>query len=462
MDCTFILRSAMKLLYRYMPQFLIVSILLLWRMVSQTGKRVAEFLHGIEHAPLLRCAVHIDRPGDMDESFNICKLLLENGVNCDERDNCNYTPFLYAVKCGNLKVLQLLLDHGADITAVTDDSRTSLHLAVKHSNTAMIEFLLNKRSIDIQCSDRKGYLALHLAVKYGRLRECKLLLKFGADITALDGNDKTMLHTVVEYFNPKVMELLLAMKVIDIQCSDRRGYSALHLAAKFGKLQGCELLLRFGAMVDQPSRCSRHTPLSLVISDESHDVMIMAQTVQVLLDYGADVVHKVRRVSVLRRAANVETSDFDVIKKTLIQHLARMEYLDLIINEDDRHTIESNECHAKHYQLCKEELEKMRETRFYNNVSVFNLFIENGKVIAGFAWNPELAKALTESDFDDQFPIYFASVRKKFYAEVEKQKSRNTAAIVLSGLFKFDDPSHNVIQKFFNYLVDDDVKILTM
>lgn len=407
MDRRAVLRNAIYFLHRYTPRFAIVSTRLLWRLVPRPITRIVQFVleHGIMHAPLLHCVISIDlkRRGTTKKktvrkiSVGFCKLLLENGADCNERDGDYLTPFLCAVQCSNRWVLQLLLDHGADITAVDLDGRTAIHYAAI-------------------CSDTR------------------------------------------------VMEFLLAKGIIDIECCDKNGYSALHLAAKHGKPLQCELLLRSGAIVDVQNQSNGHTPLSFTISESQRTVNFMgiAQAVRVLLEYGADVGYKVEGLSILERAASEGISGSDSIRKVLMQHVAEMDYSNLELNEDDRCTIAVNGCYTKYFWMCIEELKSMKETPFYNGVSVLSLFLENEKTISEYARNDELVGAFLVSDFDNEFPMYFDAVRRRFYAAVETQKLRSSAATVLSSLFKFGKASHKISKKILSYLRDEDLKFLKM
>lgn len=103
----------------------------------------------------------------------------------------------------------------------------------------------------------------------------------------------------------------------------------------------------------------------------------------------------------------------------------------------------------------------MRETKFYNNVSIFNILTESKKVISAYARNAELIKSLLTSGSCDTFPIYSDLFRKRFYAVIQKEEMRSSAAKLLSILFNFNDPSHPVNQTILSYLRDDDLLVTT-
>lgn len=70
--------------------------------------------------------------------------------------------------------------------------------------------------------------------------------------------------------------------------------------------------------------------------------------------------------------------------------MVKMEYLHLNISEDDRRTIENKDCYRDFYKCCLQEFDKIKEAKFYNNVSLFNIAMKVGKMFSGYARNDEL------------------------------------------------------------------------
>lgn len=118
--------------------------------------------------------------------------------------------------------------------------------------------------------------------------------------------------------------------------------------------------------------------------------------------------------------------------------------MNLDICEKDRQIIENGDGSKIFYQQCLQELELMKNTKFYNNASVF-------VVLMGISNN-----------FDEMLPIYFSWLKKRFYAAVEEQNLRKSAAISLSNIFSFNDPYHSVIQKILSDMGNNDSKFLEM
>ncbi|KAF5866923.1 hypothetical protein ETB97_008729 [Aspergillus alliaceus] len=73
------------------------------------------------------------------------------------------TPLHVAVSRGNLSMVHLLLEHGADPNAVNSEGATALHVGVISGHPTMVAELL-QRGADPTLADSAGWLALHYAV----------------------------------------------------------------------------------------------------------------------------------------------------------------------------------------------------------------------------------------------------------------------------------------------------------
>lgn len=334
-------------------------------------------------------------------NYHVCKLLLESGADCDSQagawTSVGITPILCALACRNMKVVRLLLDYGADI-----DTWPRLHFAAcNRNNVDSLQFVLDQKC--------------------------------------------------------------------DLDRGDEHDLTALHYATWNRNLEGCKILLKRGSMVNRKSIKIGHTPLSLIIegprdyveNSPPEFVTSWAQTVQLLLDNGADMSEKVQSESILEIAAKANGQQR--LREVLMRHMAKMEYLHLKISDYDRRTIQSRECYNKYYEMCLQEIENMKKPKFYSELSVSFLF-KSKKLISGYARNEELieafSEALTKNDYGKEFPIYFVSLQKSFDAIVKLQKLRDHAAKILKNIFNFVDPFHLVNRKIIFFLNDEDFSIL--
>lgn len=114
----------------------------------------------------------------------------------------------------------------------------------------------------------------------------------------------------------------------------------------------------------------------------------------------------------------------DAIRNIIIEHMAKMHHLELQVDEYDLQTIENEDCLKDYYQRCLQEIESMKKTSFYQNLSIDVLF-KCEKVISAYTRNKKVVKALEKKEYERKFPIYFTSLKKRFHAIAKKQRLRD-------------------------------------
>jgi ankyrin repeat protein len=163
-------------------------------------------------------------------------------------DNDGWTPLHGAAEGGEgesfVRIVKMLLDHGADVNAASHIGNTPLMRAVKFENNLPIVTLLLEHGADVkkqESSDSFGYTALHESVIHGNAEIVKALLDHGADVNAkiigsLD-NGQTALHRAVAYPWENIVKLLLAYDA-DTGIKDAKGETALDVALAWAKVKG--------------------------------------------------------------------------------------------------------------------------------------------------------------------------------------------------------------------------------
>jgi ankyrin repeat protein len=122
-------------------------------------------------------------------NIHLVKILLLYGANIND-----YMPIHMAVKSGNIKIVQLLLEHHVKLTLTNIYRETPLHIACKYNRTDILQILITRYNDneDLEVRDCQGYTPL-LTASYFNHRDCiRLLLNNGADITAIDNYDKNI------------------------------------------------------------------------------------------------------------------------------------------------------------------------------------------------------------------------------------------------------------------------------
>jgi ankyrin repeat protein len=179
------------------------------------------------------------------------KRLLEQGVDIDTHANrLGVTPLLCAAYRGNEEMIELLLDHGANINAQTESGDTALHLAAIKGRRKTIKVLL-ARGIDTRIVNKAGASALQRTV--GTLYDeatIPLLIRGKSDVNARNTmTGDTSLHLAVAFRRPRIL-LFLLDKNANINAFNDDRLTPLQLAAQLNNCEALILLLERGANVD--------------------------------------------------------------------------------------------------------------------------------------------------------------------------------------------------------------------
>ncbi|XP_044251362.1 ankyrin-3 isoform X2 [Drosophila takahashii] len=222
------------------------------------------------------------------------------------------TPLHVASRLGNINIIMLILQHGADINAKTNDMYSALHIAAKEGQEDVVQVLLDNGA-QLNAITKKGFTPLHLASKYGKQKIVTLLLEKGASVDFQGKNDVTSLHVATHYDHQPVVEILLKNGASPKLCA-RNGQSAIHIAAKKNNLEIAQQLLQQGADVGALSK-SGFSPLHLA-AQEGH-----VEMVQLLLDYGATNTAAKNGLTPLHLAAQ---EGHVIVSRILLEHGAKI------------------------------------------------------------------------------------------------------------------------------------------
>jgi uncharacterized protein len=106
---------------------------------------------------------------------------------CNAEDENGLIALGVAAHYGQIEIVRLLLNYGADLNSVSDSkvsyipSNSALHAAIAgKAPRNLVEFLLTEGA-DIHCVDSSGYTPLHIAAFDGNEEIVTLLLEYRAD-----------------------------------------------------------------------------------------------------------------------------------------------------------------------------------------------------------------------------------------------------------------------------------------
>ena len=141
----------------------------------------------------------------MEESYEIIRILAKAGAPMDQ-SNAAYSPLEYAVEQENLKLIQVLLENGANPSAKVKTGSTPLHRAL--DNTEILTTLIGAKGVDLNVADETGDTPLISAARNGRVDAVKILLKAGADTSKKDLTGATALMAAEGMGQTEIVALL--------------------------------------------------------------------------------------------------------------------------------------------------------------------------------------------------------------------------------------------------------------
>ena len=156
-----------------------------------------------------------------------------------------------AVLTGQKKMIDYLLENGANLYATSSKGYTSLHLASYYNEFDIVQQLINWGA-DVNCIDNEGATPLHSAAAQDADKVGEILIKAGSDIHHQNNKGKTPFHIACETATDgtsKMLKLLLK-KGAHINARDNKGNNALFTTQYLGRKNSLKiacLLLDKGA-----------------------------------------------------------------------------------------------------------------------------------------------------------------------------------------------------------------------
>nr|XP_012633250.1 ankyrin repeat and SOCS box protein 3 isoform X1 [Microcebus murinus]XP_012633251.1 ankyrin repeat and SOCS box protein 3 isoform X1 [Microcebus murinus] len=187
------------------------------------------------------CALHL---AASQGHWKIVQILLEAGADPNATTLEETTPLFLAVENGQIDVLRLLLRHGANVNGSHSMCGwNSLHQASFQENAEILKLLL-KKGANQECQDDFGITPLFVAAQYGKLESLSILISSGANVNCQALDKATPLFIAAQEGHTKCVELLLSSGADpDLYCNEDNWQLPIHAAAQMGHTKILDLLI---------------------------------------------------------------------------------------------------------------------------------------------------------------------------------------------------------------------------
>lgn len=188
-----------------------------------------------------------------------------------------------------------------DIARLDGHGRNILHYAILSGCRDMVDYLLSNYSeLSVNQSDSNWYSPLHISVMTGSVRMTEFLLIKNANINSITRDRQTPLHLAAQYGFCDIIYMLLDYGA-DINFFDINERSPLSLAIAQCKEDAARILITKGTRLNhEESSFGGYTPLYRAVVNN------LTNTVKLLIDYGAKIIHSHFLLHIAASKGNLE------------------------------------------------------------------------------------------------------------------------------------------------------------
>ncbi|AYP74288.1 ankyrin repeat protein [Fowlpox virus] len=371
------------------------------------------------------------RSGDV----RIVQLLISHGAEINHINTKVPHPLLTAIKIKSNNIVKLLiengvdtsilpipdlesgmiktiLDSGIDVNIRDDKRRTFLHYAIRNKDLESVNILMKYRA-NVNIEDHNGDYPIHVATEYNLFDIVEILVENGAYLNVENCCKETPLHHAVKYGDYKIVRFLL-MNGCYRTAKCTRGLTPLHTAVMYNRLVIPILINNTTINIQDVNGC---TPLHYAVKYPCDQ-----DVVDTLLYHGADISIK------NNEGKNVIDITVNYTKKSIIKSILANGVLKSEIGESQYDLLKdiNNVCDNKELldfiNKCHNEISDMRKYTIPGSnknmldlcMSISDLDINNNQI--------HLGTIISQSS---RFPIYSMYISKRIRDHIKNSKQPN-------------------------------------
>jgi ankyrin repeat domain-containing protein 50 len=210
----------------------------------------------------------------------VVEALVNSGMDVDLPQENNSTgrrlsAVMLASLKWNLNILDIVLKHSRDINLRSaNGGRTALLYAIRCGNVDAVELLLSHKTIEVELADDDGWTPLTYAANYGRVGIIPDLVAHGANLNGPTVLGDTPIMIAVRQNQTETTKALLSFPGGDVNAVSRHeGCAPLHDAVSWGNAELVELLISYGADVQTRDGVNNLTPLDYARYFNDHNIL---------------------------------------------------------------------------------------------------------------------------------------------------------------------------------------------
>ncbi|MCK5199792.1 MAG: ankyrin repeat domain-containing protein, partial [Spirochaetales bacterium] len=160
--------------------------------------------------------------------------------------NNGWTPLMFSLRYGNSDIAHYLVGNGSPLNDTSSAGLTALHLAAGYTDIETVQLLI-KYGAGTGIQDEDNYSAMMNAIEKGKADIAAYLMDIGSPMNISSNSGWTPLMLALRYCPPVLAEVFI-LKDSPINFSETdKGWTDLHLAARYSTAEICRLILDHGA-----------------------------------------------------------------------------------------------------------------------------------------------------------------------------------------------------------------------
>lgn len=148
-------------------------------------------------------------------NVDLVELIMNHGANVNMQDNDGWSALLLASRYGHGDVVKKLLDNGAEVNIRNNNKSSPLMLACRNGYSFVAQVLINKGA-EVNMKNNDNWSSLMLASHNGHIDTVKVLLANHADVNIQNKDGSTALGIVRKKGHNTIVEDLLEAAEQDI------------------------------------------------------------------------------------------------------------------------------------------------------------------------------------------------------------------------------------------------------